>query len=287
VIFAVNCERDKIMIELPEAIAISQQINENVSGKRIMNVTAAYSPHKFAWYHGDPQKYHDLLADKVIGRAAGYGGMVEIKAEDAVILLGEGVGIRFHGENEKRPQKHQLLIEFEDFLAISASVQMYGGLWCFKEGEFKNQYFLQSREKPSPLSDKFDKAYFDSIISAPGVEGLSAKALLATEQRIPGLGNGVLQDILFNAGIHPKKKIKTFTESEKDTLYDSIKATIAEITFQGGRDTERDLFGCFGGYKTKLSKNSVEKPCVACGSIIKKEAYMGGSIYFCPTCQKL
>lgn len=275
------------MIELPEAVVIAQQINDTVSGKRIMNVTAAYSPHKFAWYHGDPGKYHDLLAGKQIGRAAGFGGLVEIKIEDAVILLGDGVVLKFHGENEKRPLKHQLLIEFEDFSAISASVQMYGGLWCFKEGEFDNNYLLIAKEKPAPLSDRFDRVYFEKIISAPEVSGLSAKALLATEQRIPGLGNGVLQDILFNAGIHPKKKVKTFTEGDKDTLYDSIKSTLAEMIFQGGRDTERDLFGCSGGYKTKLSKNTVDSPCPVCGNMIKKEAYMGGSIYFCPTCQKL
>lgn len=35
------------MIELPEAVVIAQQINENVSGKRIMNVTAAQSPHNY------------------------------------------------------------------------------------------------------------------------------------------------------------------------------------------------------------------------------------------------
>jgi formamidopyrimidine-DNA glycosylase len=274
------------MIELPEAIAIAQQINETLSGKKIMNVTAAHSPHKFAWYHGDPQKYHDLLTGKVIGKAAGFGGLIEIKAEDALILLGDGVALRFYNENEKHPQKHQLLIEFEDFSAISASIQMYGGLWCFKEGEFKNTYFLQAKDKPSPLTNKFDRAYFDGLMFAPGAEGLSAKALLATEQRIPGLGNGVLQDILFNAKIHPKKKVKTFTESEKENLYDSIKSTLAEMTFQGGRDTEKDLFGCSGGYKTKLSKNTVDKPCHICGDMIKKEAYMGGSIYFCSTCQK-
>lgn len=274
------------MMEIPEAITISRQINEYIHGKRIINVTAAHSPHKFAGYHGDPQKYHDLLADKVIGTATGLGSMVEIKAEDAVILLGEGVGIRFHREGEKRPQKHQLLIEFEDFSAISASLQMYGGMWCFKEGDFKNQYFLQAKEKPSPLSDKFDKAYFDGIVSVPENEGLSAKALLATEQRIPGLGNGVLQDILYNAGIHPKKKVKTFTEEDKGILYDFIKTTLTEMTFQGGRDTEKDLFGCSGGYKTKLSKNTVEKPCPVCGNIIKKEAYLGGSIYYCEGCQR-
>lgn len=274
-------------MELPEAIAISKQLNENVLGKRIMNVTAAHSPHKFAWYHGNPQEYHDLLVDKVVGIASGFGSMVEIKAEDVSILFGEGIGIRFQRENEKRPQKHQLLIEFEDFSAISASVQMYGGLWCFREGDFDNQYYQLAKEKPSPLSDEFDRKYFDIFFSTQGNDKLSAKALLATEQRIPGLGNGVLQDILFNARIHPKKKVKAFTKADKDNLYNSIKATLAQMTIEGGRDTERDLFGCFGGYKTRLSKNTVDKECELCGNKIKKEAYMGGSIYYCDGCQNI
>ena len=40
------------MIELPEAMVLSKQLNESIRGKRIMNVIAAHSPHKFAWYHG-------------------------------------------------------------------------------------------------------------------------------------------------------------------------------------------------------------------------------------------
>lgn len=275
------------MIELPEAIEISRQINESILGKKITNVTVAQSPHKFAWYHGDTNQYHQLLTGKTVGIARGIGTMVEIKAEDAVILFSEGVSIRYHGESEKHPKKHQLLIEFDDYSALSGSIQMYGGLFCFKQGDFENQYYSVAQEKPSPLSEQFDQTYFDSIVSDDKNSGLSAKALLATEQRIPGLGNGVLQDILFNAGIHPKRKVKTFTDQDKLNLFNSVKSTLAEMTFQGGRDTEKDLFGCNGGYKTKLSKNTSGKPCAVCGEIIKKEAYLGGSIYYCPGCQKL
>jgi formamidopyrimidine-DNA glycosylase len=275
------------MLELPEVLTIAEQVNTTIIGKRITNVTAAFSPHKFAWFFGDPKNYHNLLTDKVIGKAAGFGGMVEIKVEDSVILVGDGVGLRYHFENEAHPQKHQLLIEFEDFSAISASVAMYGGIWCFKEGAFDNKYYVMAKEKTSPLSDKFDKEYFDKLISVPEVQKLSAKAFLATEQRIPGLGNGVLQDILFNAKIHPKKKVNTLKEQDKEAIFNAIKSTLAEMTFQGGRDTERDLFGCLGGYKTKLSKNTVEKQCSECGGVIKKEAYMGGSIYFCNGCQTI
>lgn len=275
------------MIELPEAIEISRQLNETIQGKKVTNVTAAQTPHKFAWYHGDPDQYHNLLTGKTIGSARGVGAMVEIKVEDAVILFSEGVSVRYHGDTEKHPKKHQLLIEFDDYSAISGSIQMYGGLFCFRQGEFDNWYYSVAQEKPSPMSEKFDQVYFDNIVSDPKNSGLSAKALLATEQRIPGLGNGVLQDILLNAGIHPKRKVKTFTEQEKLNIFNSVKSTLAEMTFQGGRDTERDLFGCYGGYKTKLSKNTVGNPCPVCGEIIKKETYLGGSIYFCPGCQKL
>lgn len=275
------------MIEIPEAIELSKQICENISGKEIINVTAAASPHKFAWYHGEPAGYHDLLSGKLLGAAKGVGSMVEVTAGDAVLLFSEGVSLRFHGTGEKRPEKHQLLVEFEDLSALSASVQMYGGLFCFKAGDFVNKYYDIAKEKPSPISEQFNEAYFDRIISAPENAGLSAKALLATEQRIPGLGNGVLQDVLFNGTIHPKRKVRSFSDSDREKLYKSLKNTLAHMTFKGGRDTERDLFGCCGGYKTVLSKNTVGKPCPVCGELVKKEAYLGGSIYFCPGCQKV
>jgi formamidopyrimidine-DNA glycosylase len=66
-----------------------------------------------------------------------------------------------------------------------------------------------------------------------------------------------------------------------------VKTTLSAMATQGGRDTELDLFGHPGGYKTILCKNTVNKPCPVCGITIKKEAYMGGSVYYCEKCQKL
>lgn len=275
------------MIELPEAVSLARQLTETISGKKIAGVVAGLSPHKFAWYHGDPQDYDALLRGKTIDSALAHGGMVEIGTGDAVLLFTDGVTLRFHAGDEPRPKKHQLLVEFEDGTALSASVQMYGGLWCFREGEFENHYYDAARSKPSPLSDEFDRAYFDSLITAIEVQKLSAKTFLATEQRIPGLGNGVLQDILYIAGIHPKRQIGTLSDGEREALFQSVKSTLKEMTAQGGRDTTKDLFGNPGGYSTRLSQNTVDKPCPVCGGTIVKQAYMGGSIYFCNGCQKM
>ena len=275
------------MIEIPEAESLSRQLTETVNGKKIAGVVAGLSPHKFAWYHGDPKDYDALLRGKTIDTAIAHGGMVEIRASDAVLLFSDGVVLRFHTRDEQRPQKHQLQIEFEDATAISASVQMYGGLWCFKEGEFHNPYYDVAKSKPNPLSDKFNEEYFDRLIDSPDVQKLSVKAFLATEQRIPGLGNGVLQDILYNARIHPKRKVTTLTDDEKENLFYSIKSTLKEMTAQGGRDTVNDIFGEPGGYRTKASQNTVGKSCPVCGGMIVKQPYLGGSIYFCDGCQKI
>jgi formamidopyrimidine-DNA glycosylase len=273
------------MIELPEAVVIARQITETVGGKRIARAVANASPHKFSWYTGDPAEYNDRLAGKVIGTGNGVGGCIEFEAGD--MMLSISAPIRYCAQGVKRPKKHQLLLEFEDGTAISSSAQMWGGFLCFPAGE-KGGYPDAdiARERPSPLSDAFDRAHFDTLFNEETPK-LSAKAFLATEQRIPGLGNGVLQDILWTARIHPKRKMGELSEGAIDGMFESVKQVLAKMTAQGGRDTERDLFWQPGGYKTILSRNTVDMPCPACGTIIRKEAYLGGSIYYCAGCQGL
>ncbi len=273
------------MIELPEALVITKQINETITGKKIVNVIAEASPHKYAWFLGDPQNYKQILTGKTIDKAINYGGMVEIKAGSAALVFGDGVNLKYHIKNEDRPQKHQLLLELDDASALSASVQMYGGLWCFENSNFDNVYYKVAKEKPSPLTEQFNEIYFGQLLTAPEHQKLGAKAFLATGQRIPGLGNGVLQDILWNAKINPKRKVNTFSDDNKKVIFKTIKTTLTQMVQLGGRDTEKDLFGKNGGYKTIMSKNNAGLPCPACGEIIKKESYLGGSIYFCPGCQ--
>jgi formamidopyrimidine-DNA glycosylase len=213
--------------------------------------------------------------------------LVVIQVEDSNLVFSDGVNLRFHSQREPRPAKHQLLVEFADSTALSAVVQMYGGIVCFTGAEYDNPYYKAALDKPAVLSPAFDQDYFLRLITAPDVQKLSLKAFLATQQRIPGLGNGVLQDILFNANQHPKRKVNTLNDKDKEILYQSVVYTLTDMLKYGGRDTEKDLFGKSGGYLAKLSKNTAAKPCPVCGTKIIKEAYMGGSVYYCAGCQKI
>lgn len=273
------------MIEIPEAVVIARQMTETLGGKRVASAVANASPHKFAWYTGDPAEYNDRLAGKVVGTAEGVAGNIEVDVGDMLLAL--SAPVRYHIEGEKRPKKHQLLLEFDDGTAISSSAQMWGGFCCFPKGSPGGfpDYDI-AKQRPSPLAPAFDRAFFDTLFDAD-VPKLSAKAFLATQQRIPGLGNGVLQDILWTARIHPKMKMGELSGRSIDAMFDAVKQVLATMTVQGGRDTERDLFWQPGGYVTVLSRNTVDKPCPVCGTSIRKEPYLGGAIYYCAECQPL
>lgn len=273
------------MIELPEAATNARLAREAFTGKKIIEVVANSTPHKFAWYAGGPERYPGLLTGKTISGAEYYGNHVEMRAEELRVVI--STPMRYHEKGEERPKRHQLLLEFEDGSGLSCTIQMWGSLLCLKPDEVPwMRDYPMALERPSPLADEFDEAYFQGLQNADTGK-LSTKAFLATEQRIPGLGNGVLQDILWAAGLDPRRRMDQLGPREVKGMYRAVKQVLGDMVKQGGRDTELDLYGKPGGYKTVLCKGTLGSPCPCCGGKIQKETFLGGAIYTCPNCQKL
>jgi len=292
------------MIEIPESMTITRELNETIKGKKIVGVVTNHSPHKFAFFYEDPKDYSDLLKGKSIYEVNSYGGQVVIIAktknvktesteiedpktddEDVLISLSDDAQIRYIATDEDIPEKNQLLITFEDDSSLVASARMYAQLHVARVNEYDSEYYEAAKVKPSPISDDFDMKYFKSLLDEVRPT-TSVKAFLATKQRIPGLGNGTLQDILYNAKIHPKSKVKKLSNKQIEDLFNSVKNTLKAMTEKGGRNTEKDIFGNFGGYEVILSPKTFKNQC-PCGGKINKESYLGGTIYYCLNCQKL
>ena len=275
------------MLELPEVITLSKQINHVLAGKTITQVFNATKPHKFTFYNSDPLEYGKVLVGKTILSSKGYGMFVDFYLSDNVTMnIGDGVIVRYYNSGDKVPANYQLLLTFADESFLVFTVAMYGFINVYLNDVIDNKYYKISRDSISPLSEDYTEKQFDKLF-AEAKSTLSAKALLATEQRIPGVGNGVTQDILFNARIHPKQKVLKVSDIQKETLFRTLKDTLMEMVFEGGRDTQPDLYGNYGGYKTILSAKTWKNPCPRCGGVIVKEAYLGGSVYYCRSCQKI
>ncbi len=235
------------MIELPESATLAQQINRTLVGKQIAYAEANRTPHRFVWYTGDPKTYGKRLSGKVVLGAELFSGNLRVGAGDLCLLV--STPVRFHEKGARLPAKHQLLIGFEDGSALTCTAQMWGALFCYKKGH-ESQGVPEGRllnGGPSPFESAFDQDYFCRLAYSAEPANMPIKRFLATGQRIPGLGNGVLQDILWRAKIHPKRKLNALSEKDLITLYEAVKSVLSEMARKGGRDTERDLFGHPGG----------------------------------------
>lgn len=275
------------MIELPEAKTIAKELQKSVVGKRIVRVGGNFTDHKFTFYYGDPNQYQDYLVGKKITNAIGRNYYVELEIENYKLIFRDGANIRYYHNYGDVPKKSKLQLELEDGSIINITTSMYSFISVFEtnKGMKDDKYYNHELTAIGALDKEFTLDYFKSLISEDTLK-LSLKAFLATNQRIPGIGNGVLQDILFQARLHPKRKLNTLAEAEVELLYHKVQETLSKMVEEGGRDTEKDIFGESGNYKTILSSKTYKNPCPICQGEIKKESYLGGSIYYCPNCQK-
>ena len=246
------------MLEFPEVVTIAAEMRESLVGKTVLNVLPPTKEHKFCWFAGDPNEYGARMRSARVAGADGFGSYAEFTLDNGLLFsYHDGSNARLLPRADA-PKDYQLLIEFTDGSALVFTVAMYGGILLHDE-TFDNAYYKRSRAAVSPLSDAFG-GYFRRVFSE-SKPSLSAKAFLATEQRFPGIGNGVLQDILLNAGVHPKRKIGTLDAAEREKLLTASVETLREMAARGGRDMEKDLYGNPGGYRTMLSKNTLPFGC--------------------------
>jgi formamidopyrimidine-DNA glycosylase len=275
------------MFELPEYVHFAKQMNRAIAGKRIRKGALGNSPHKFVWYNQKPAAFERLTAGRTVGKAYARGRWLFLPLNPGYrLIFGEcGGKILFHASLSEAPKKYHLLLVFDDGSALSAMTQMWGAMELYKAGDEEKRQYIRGM-RLTPADPKFTRSYFFKLMKETIAGGKqSVKGLLTQNQLIPGLGNSIAQDILFAARLLPKRSLDTLGEREKEALYRAIRTIVKKVTAQGGRNDEYDLFGEPGGYRRMLDKNTAGKPCPQCGTRIQKIAYLGGSCYFCPTCQ--
>ncbi|MFB0509562.1 MAG: DNA-formamidopyrimidine glycosylase family protein [bacterium] len=274
-------------LELPEVLTIAQQMNKELKGKKIKNaILKNYdSLLRMGFIKPQPRKLEARLVKKSINSIFGEGKwlFVQLKPE-MQLVLGEILGkILFHKTKDTIPPKYNLLLEFENNTFLAVIIYFYGFIMAVSQKELK-QLKYPGELGISPLDKKFTFQKFNEILQESEKEII--KAVLLDQEKIAGIGNSYLQDILFRAKIHPKRKVVDINIGERKALFNAIKKTLKEALKLGGRDCEFDLYNKPGGYKPTLDKNMKDKPCPQCGAKIAKLNVLGSTSYVCLSCQK-
>lgn len=276
------------MIELPEAVVIAGQMTEHLRGARIASAVRGNAPHKFAFYSGTPDDYARLLKRKTMGATTHHGSLILASVDPGRLLVlgGGGERIRLHADETTLPRKHHLLMRFDDGTLLTVTVQGWGSVQLLRPSEFPRKACC-AKEGVDPLDDAFTFECFDDLVEGlPHGDPRSVKFFMISEPGILGVGNGYLQDILFSARLHPRRRILDTTRRERRRLHGAVRRVLKKAVERGGRDTERDLLDRPGRYVRILHSKIVGQPCPECGTPIEKIQYLGGASYFCPSCQE-
>jgi formamidopyrimidine-DNA glycosylase len=275
------------MFDLPEITTLARQLNEVLPDKVVAEGRLGNRPHKFVWYNRTPEEFRELTCARTVGRAHGEGKWLFVPLEPGyVLVLGDfGGRLRYHAPGEGEPDAYHLLLRLSDGSALSVMTQMWGVMELYERGGERERFYIKDM-RITPDADAFTAEYFDALVAeADAGTARSVKSLLIQDQLIPGIGNGIAQDIMFAARLHPRHLIGDFSPEERRRLYDAIRSTIAAATEAGGRSDELDLFGNPGGYARVIDRHAVGSPCPRCGTTVEKIQYLGGACFICPSCQ--
>jgi formamidopyrimidine-DNA glycosylase len=277
------------MFEIPEYTTLARQMNKTLAGKRVDRGSLGNSPHKFVWYNVEPAEFAERVSGTVVGEAYVRGRWLFLPLEkNQILVFGEcGGKILYHDSVDTFPKKYHLALWFEDGSALSAMTQMWGAMELFDRGqELQRKYILGMRT--TPVDPEFTPEYFRDLVGVAIENGQkTVKAILTQEQLIPGLGNSIAQDIMFEARLHPRQPLESLSESRLNGLREAIVKKLAEATRLGGRNDEVDLYGNPGRYTRQMDSKAVGERCPKCGTGIEKIAYLGGACYLCPKCQAM
>ncbi len=285
-------------MSLAECSVISNQLQQTVVGKKIANVIANQNPHTFVWFAMEPKyafcgdkelndinakQYGEYLIGQEIEKSVVYGGWNYLYIGKRILLF--VIPARYYLKDEALPKRHQLLLTFEDGTSLAFCGSLGGPVFLFEKDKDDYPIDFKPSSFPSVLSEDFSESFFMDFIKNTELRSLCAKAFLATKNRIPGIDNYILHEILWEAKVNPKSKMVNLSETDYKNMYYAIKKVFPEVIDADGLDTQKDLFGNMGKFITKASKNTLGKPCSHCGDLIVKESYLGGVIYYCPECQ--
>jgi len=276
-------------VELPEAKILAAQINETLAGKKVSGhmVMDSEKLQRIGFMNRDLAEY-DILDGQTILGAESSGNTVHMRLSgDANMVISPEYGGRFQYSEagEKRPSYH-LKLEFTDGSALTIRLTNMGVVSAAETRDLEKRYTYRRDFKGAmpPDSPGFTYGYFKDAL---GGRNRALKPLLVGKDAVlVGVSNSAFQDIIYRAGLHPKRKASSLTEEESRRLYDAIRALVEERLSLGGKEEWIDLHGRRGGYTPRMGPNMKDRRCPRCGSSIQRIAHGGGHVYLCPECQE-
>jgi formamidopyrimidine-DNA glycosylase len=116
------------------------------------------------------------------------------------------------------------------------------------------------------------------------------KALLLNQSAVVGLGNIYADEACFEAGLHPRQPLERLSRPRRRALFAAVTTVLNQALGLGGT-TFRDYRQSDGSHGLNQDRLKAYgrggKPCLRCGTAMKKILVTQRGTVFCPNCQRL
>jgi endonuclease-8 len=138
-----------------------------------------------------------------------------------------------------------------------------------------------------------DTTYEDILgqIQSDECKNRKITTLLLDQGFISGIGNYLRSEIMFYAKVNPRKKLREYSEDEKEALAQAtVKLSERSYETKGITNDEKIVKALkrenadYDDYR-HFVYNRTDDHCHKCGLVIEEEKTGGRKIYFCPNCQ--
>ena len=280
----------RMSVELPEALILAEQMNEELRGKRVAacRLRDTDRMQRIGFINEDLTDF-DRLVGGGIESAVSRGNTVLVRLDNGMNLIitpEYGGRVFHHSDAGAAPEKYHLRVDFTDGGALTVRLASMGVIRAAGDSELGESYVYRRdfSEKASPVDEGFTFEGFIELIS--GRNRQLKQVLVGKDAVVVGLSNSAFQDVIYRAGLHPKRKASELTDDEGRALYDAIRLVMEERIRLGGKDRFQDIYGRRGGYAPAMGPNMKGLNCPACGTPIERMSHGGGQVHLCPSCQK-
>jgi formamidopyrimidine-DNA glycosylase len=267
--------------ELPEVQTIVNDLGPKMINRKITDIKILT---RSIWRYKYPRK-GNIIGARVTGISR-RGKYIVISLSGKytwIVHLGMTGRLVLAKSGTRRDKHTHVIMRFSGFEVHYNDIRRFGFMDLLPDGRIEKIPYLKNLG-PDPF--ELDETGFMGVLKS---RKRMIKQLLMDQNVISGLGNIYSDEILFGAGIHPraissrlrKKRISGLYNATIETLNLAIRARGSSISdFVDGS-------GEPGGYQDYHSVYGREgKPCVKCGTPVRREKIAGRSAHYCPRCQR-
>ena len=267
------------MPEIPDLEAIRGFLEQEMTGRPLQAVELRYP-----WLVRSEDGL-DSLVGHSFGSVSRYGKFLLFAIDDGrVMVVNSMLTGRFHwaeAGDRRRPGTCILLDFGEQQLRYSDARRM--GRWYIVDGDALDAVPQFGELGPDAL--EIDEESFLAHLKRHRGQ---VKNVLTNQKFLAGIGNAYSDEILWEARLHPHRRVATMDDDQRRALFHAMRATfqwaqpLIEAEVAGGLYQRNEEWRAH----LRVHRQAGE-PCPRCGAIVKGQTRSGRETNYCLQCQPL